>query len=98
MRLKQLDPKLTQQRMARLDAIDAAVGRLQVQMEEVIARLDRYDERLIAPYLPIIHNDDIEEQGNEEEKEPPIYDDIDCHPDYDAKTDSIVREQSDGTA
>ena len=25
----------------------------------------------------------------------PIYDDIDCHPDYDAKTDSIVREQSD---
>jgi len=54
MRLKQLDPKLTQQRMARLDAIDAAVGRLQVQMEEVIARLDRYDERLIAPYLPII--------------------------------------------
>ena len=51
MRLKQLDPKLTQQRQVeqeqtieasipRIAVIDAAVGRLQVQMEEVIARLD----------------------------------------------------------
>ena len=50
---------------SRTQVIDAAVGRLQVQMEEVIARLDRYDERLIAPYLPIIHNDDIEEQSDD---------------------------------
>jgi hypothetical protein len=50
---------------SRTQVIDAAVGRLQVQMEEVIARLDRYDERLIAPYLPIVHNDDIEEQSND---------------------------------
>ena len=49
---------------SRTQTIDAAVGRLQVQMEEVIARLDRYDERLIAPYLPIVHNDDIEEQSD----------------------------------
>lgn len=27
----------------------------------------------------------------EDEKEPNIYDDIDCHPDYDPKTDSIRR-------
>ena len=51
MRLKQLDPKLTQQRQGRQEQtieasipriamIDAAVGRLQVQMEVVTARLD----------------------------------------------------------
>ena len=51
MRLKQLDPKLTQQRQVeqeqtieasipRIAVIDAAVGRLQVQMEELTARMD----------------------------------------------------------
>ena len=50
---------------SRTPIIDAAVGRLQVQVEELTARLDAYDERLIAPYLPIVHNDDIEEQSND---------------------------------
>ena len=53
MRLKQLDPKLTQQRMARLDAIDAAVGRLQVKIEEVSARLDAMEPEDRAAFLVV---------------------------------------------
>ena len=51
MKLRPIDKKRVEQnitQVSRIPIIDSAVGRLEVQMEELTARIDSYDEIMVA--------------------------------------------------